>query len=86
MFMLIVDDFGIQFTGKHHVQHLIAALKQDYEAITTDWDQIIFWHQPGMGLSRAHGGPIDARVCCMGAHRLCAHSTIMARTSTTLTQ
>jgi hypothetical protein len=24
MFTLIVDDFGIQFTGKHHAQHLIA--------------------------------------------------------------
>jgi hypothetical protein len=27
MFMLIVDDFGIQFTSKHHMQHLIAALR-----------------------------------------------------------
>jgi hypothetical protein len=42
MFMLIVDDFGIQFNGKHHAQHLIPGLKQDYEAITTDWDSKFF--------------------------------------------
>jgi hypothetical protein len=42
MFTLIGDDFGIQFTGKHHAQHLIAALKQDYEAVTTDWDGRLF--------------------------------------------
>jgi hypothetical protein len=42
MFTLIVDDFGIQYTGKQHAQHLIAGLKQDYEAITTDWDGKLF--------------------------------------------
>jgi hypothetical protein len=42
MFTLIVDDFGIQFTGKHHAQHLIAALKQHYDAVTTDWDRNYF--------------------------------------------
>jgi hypothetical protein len=42
MFMLIVDDFGIQLTRKHHAQHLIAALKQDYEAVTMDWGRKLF--------------------------------------------
>jgi hypothetical protein len=81
MFTLIVDDFGIQFTGKHHAQHLIAASKQDYEAVTTDWDG-----KPNLGLSRTHSGPIDARVCHMGAHRLCSHNTNTERTSTTSSQ
>jgi hypothetical protein len=42
IFTLIVDDFGTQFTSKQHVQHLIAGLKQEYEAITTDWDSKLF--------------------------------------------
>jgi hypothetical protein len=37
IFVLVVDDFGIQYVGKEHAHHLIAALKQDYEAVTTDW-------------------------------------------------
>jgi hypothetical protein len=41
MFTLVIDDFGIHYEGKQHLQHLIAALKQDYEAITTDWDRTI---------------------------------------------
>jgi hypothetical protein len=42
IFTLVVDDFGIQFTSKQHVQHLIAGLKQEYEAITTDRDGKLF--------------------------------------------
>jgi hypothetical protein len=42
MFTLIVDDFGIHYEGKQHAHHLIAALKQDYKAVTTDWDGTLF--------------------------------------------
>ena len=34
-FTLVVDDFGIKFTGDTHANHLIKTLKNDYE-ITTD--------------------------------------------------
>ena len=36
-FPLVVDDFGIKYVGKEHADHLIAALKQDYE-LDEDWD------------------------------------------------
>jgi hypothetical protein len=42
MFTLVVDDFSIHYEGKEHAQHLIAALKQSYEAVTTDWDSTLF--------------------------------------------
>jgi hypothetical protein len=29
-FTLVVDDFGVQYVGKEHAQHLIDALKTDY--------------------------------------------------------
>ena len=33
---LIVDDFGIQYTGKENAQHLVSTLEKDYK-LTTDW-------------------------------------------------
>ena len=36
-FVLIVDDLGIKYVGKHHALHLIKILEQNYE-ITTDWE------------------------------------------------
>jgi hypothetical protein len=42
MFALVVDDFGIQYTGKDHAQHLIASLRQDYEAVMVDWTGSLF--------------------------------------------
>jgi hypothetical protein len=42
MFTLVVDDFGIHYEGKQHGHHLITALNQDYEAVTTDWDGSLF--------------------------------------------
>jgi hypothetical protein len=41
-FALVVDDFGIQYIDKADAQHLIAALKQDYEAVTVDWSGSLF--------------------------------------------
>ena len=31
-----MDDFGIKYVGKEHIDHLVAALKKDY-TITEDW-------------------------------------------------
>ena len=36
VFVLIVDDFGIQYQGKRHADHLLTALQQTY-TVTTDW-------------------------------------------------
>ena len=36
-FVLIVDDFGIEYVGKQHALHLLKILEQNYE-ITSDWD------------------------------------------------
>ena len=35
-FSLVVDDFGVKYVGKAHADHLIRALKKDYE-ISEDW-------------------------------------------------
>jgi Reverse transcriptase (RNA-dependent DNA polymerase) len=42
MFSLVVDDFGIQYSNLPDAQHLLAALKQHYEAITVDWTRSLF--------------------------------------------
>jgi hypothetical protein len=42
MFALVVDDFGIQFSNVTDAQHLLAALKHDYEAITVNWTGFLF--------------------------------------------
>ena len=34
---LVVDDFGVKYTNKEDVEHLISVLKQDY-GIDTDWE------------------------------------------------
>jgi hypothetical protein len=36
VFILVVDDFGIQYTVEHHALHLLAALQTNYTT-TTDW-------------------------------------------------
>ena len=36
VFCLVVDDFGIQYTGREHAEHLLGALAALY-TITTDW-------------------------------------------------
>ena len=35
-FSLVVDDFGVQYTGKEHADHLINAIKKNYE-MSVDW-------------------------------------------------
>ena len=36
-FTLVVDDFGVKYTGKEHADHLLHALKTKYE-VSEDWD------------------------------------------------
>jgi hypothetical protein len=33
---LVVDNLGVRYVGKEHADHLLNALKQDYE-VTEDW-------------------------------------------------
>ena len=35
-FTLVVDDFGVKFTGEEHANHLINTLKKDYN-VSIDW-------------------------------------------------
>jgi hypothetical protein len=35
-YTLVVDDFGVQYVGKEHDQHLIDALETDYK-VSKDW-------------------------------------------------
>eukprot|EP00804_Cyclotella_cryptica_P015695 CCRYP_018924-RA/>CCRYP_018924-RA protein AED:0.15 eAED:0.15 QI:0/-1/0/1/-1/1/1/0/1314 len=35
-FTLVVDDFGVKYIGREHAEHLMAALKNDYE-VEEDW-------------------------------------------------
>ena len=36
-FTLVVDDFGVKYSGKEHALHLKAALEYKYK-VTTDWE------------------------------------------------
>ena len=36
-FTLVVDDFGIKYTRKEDVDHLIAAIKEKYKKLSEDW-------------------------------------------------
>ena len=48
-FTLVVDDFGIKYVGKEHVQHLLGILKKWYE-VEEDWTGSLYceitlnWH------------------------------------------
>ena len=41
-FALIVDDFGVEYERKEDADHLLAALKGDYEAVSSDWSGTLF--------------------------------------------
>ena len=36
-FFLIVDDFGVKYIGKEHMDYLITSLQKDYSRVTVDW-------------------------------------------------
>ena len=41
-FTLVVDDFGVMYEGKEHVEHLLNVLHKYYPKITTDWDGALY--------------------------------------------
>jgi hypothetical protein len=41
-FVLVIDDFSIKYSSIKDAQHLLAELKQHYEAITVDWDGTLY--------------------------------------------
>ena len=41
-FTLVVDDFGVLYEGKEHVEHLLQTLHKYYPKITTDWDGTLY--------------------------------------------
>jgi hypothetical protein len=38
---LLTDNFGVEYVGKQHVNHLFNALEEHYEA-ATDWDGALY--------------------------------------------
>ena len=49
MFVLIVDDFGIEYVGDHHLNHLRTVLTTNY-TITEDPEGNFFCHRPQVEL------------------------------------
>jgi hypothetical protein len=41
-FSLVVDDFGIKYVGKKHVDQLISCIKETYE-LTKDWSGNLYY-------------------------------------------
>jgi hypothetical protein len=81
MLTLIVDDFGIHYKGKQQAHHLIAALKQDYEAVTTDWDGMLFC---GITINwdyQARCQSVNAQLHSQGPARVPTYRTHHSRTS-----
>jgi hypothetical protein len=42
LFSLVVDDFGIKYVGREHIDHLIAALEDHYE-FSKDWEGKLYY-------------------------------------------
>ncbi len=42
LFTLVVDNFGLKYVGKEHVDHLIWCIKQKYE-LAKDWMGDLYW-------------------------------------------
>ena len=36
-FSLIVDDFGVNYVGKQHIDYLLTSLRTHYSKVTVDW-------------------------------------------------
>ena len=41
LFLLVLDNFGIKYIGKEHADHLIAAIKENYE-FSTGWGGTLY--------------------------------------------
>jgi hypothetical protein len=57
-FTLVVGDFGVKYVGKGNVDHLLNALKENYE-VTEYWEGKL-WHLVEMGLQRRHRRVVHA--------------------------
>jgi len=61
IFALIVDYFGVQYTGRQHANHLLAALSEHYE-VTTDWTGTSFQVLTLNGITRSVPEPHHGRL------------------------
>ena len=39
---LVVDNFGVKYVGKQHVEHLVHCLKKNYAKVSEDWKGKIY--------------------------------------------
>jgi hypothetical protein len=61
MFALVVDDFGIQYTGKEHAEHLLETLLRDYEAVGVE---AFFVESPWIGIMTSDTLPYPCLGMC----------------------
>ena len=70
-FVLIVDDFGVEYVGKRHAEHLLTTLQKHY-TVTTDWTGSKFagidiaWDYNKHTCCTTMPGYIDAVQICFG--------------------
>ena len=78
MFVLIVDDLGIEYVGDNHLHHLRTVLTNHYK-ITDDLDGIFFWHWPQVELRKnlrpTHMSPIHEWLHFQPAHQVWTQSS-----------
>ena len=53
-FTLVVDDFGVKYVGKEHIDHLIKCIKEKKWTYGGLVGQSLLRHQTALGLQRAH--------------------------------
>ena len=41
-FSLIVDDFGVKYVGKEHVDYLLSSLRKHYSKVAVDWSGSLY--------------------------------------------
>ena len=41
-FSLIVDDFGVKYVGKEHIDYLLTSLRTHYSKVTVDWSGSLY--------------------------------------------
>ena len=41
-FTLVVDDFGVKYTRRKDLEHLLGVLEKEFTAISTDWNGAIY--------------------------------------------
>jgi hypothetical protein len=41
-FTLVVDDFGVKYVGKEHADHLLGILKNEFTAVSEDWEGALY--------------------------------------------